>query len=164
MPVPRPTAPAKVAAAAIFMSLLTALGLSCGPGDPDVDKAALYTPESLASELAFRFRELNPDARSVAARYRRNPKVEKDLAERRARSESAKNKAAGGAPAKKKQTGPPTLDDLLADIDSKLDLIRGVSRSDACKKMAETISRDSSLSDGDKQRLKELIARLDESK
>jgi hypothetical protein len=154
----------KVAATAIFMSLLTTLGLSCGPGEPEVDKAALYTPESLASELAYRYRQLNPDARSAAVRYRPDPRKEKALQERQGRAEQAKNKATGGAPAKKKQTGPPTLDDLLADIDSKLDLIRGVSRADACKKMAETISGDSSLSDGDKQRLKELVARLDESK
>jgi hypothetical protein len=163
MPVPRPAAPTKVAATAIFMSLLTALGLSCGPAEPEVDKAALYTPESLASELAYRFRQLNPDARSAAVRYRRDPKKAKDLEERRQRAEPAKNKTSGGAPARKKQTGPPTLDDLLADIDSKLDLIRGVSRADACKRMTESISGDSSLSDGDKQRLEELVARLDGS-
>jgi hypothetical protein len=164
MPVSRPAAPMKVAATAILMSLLTVLGLSCGPGEPEVDKAALYTPESLASELAYRYGQLNPDARSATVRYRRDPRKEKALQERQGRAEQAKNKTLGGAPAKKKQTGPPTLDDLLADIDSKLDLIRGASRADACKKMAETISADSSLSDGDKQRLKELVARLDGSK
>ncbi len=161
MPVPRPTAPMKAAVSAIFMLLLAAFGLSCGPAEPQVDKRALYTPESLAGELAYRFRQLNPVAKSTAARYKPNPKAEKDIAERRDRSEPAKNKTSGGAPARKKQTGPPTLDDLLADIDGKLGLLRGVTRADACKKMIETISGDSSLPDGDKQRLKELVGRLD---
>jgi hypothetical protein len=163
MPVPRPTAPTKAAVSAICMLLLAALGLSCGPAEPEVDKAALYTPESLAGEMAYRFRQLNPDAKSAAARYKTNPKADKNLAERRAQSEPAKNKTSGGAPARKKQTGPPTLDDLLADIDGKLGLLRGVTRADACKKMIETISGDSSLPDGDKQRLKELVGRLDGS-
>jgi hypothetical protein len=163
MPVPPPTAPIKAAATAIFMLLVTLLGLSCSPAEPEVDQAALYTPESLAGELAYRFRQLNPDARSAAVRYKRNPKDEKDLQERRERSEPAKNKTSGGAPARKKQTGPPTLDDLLADIDGELDTIRGVSRPDACKKMIETISADATLPDGDKQRLKELVAKLEGS-
>jgi hypothetical protein len=163
MSVPRSTAATKAVAAAIFVPLLTVLGLSCAPDEPEVDRAALYTPESLAGELAYRFHQLNPDVKSAAVRYKRNPKSDKDLAERRERSEPAKNKALGGAPARKKQTGPTTLDDLLADFDSKLDLIRGVSRADTCKKMVETISADSSLSDVDKQRLKELVAKLDGS-
>jgi hypothetical protein len=163
MPVPRLTAPTKVAVSAILILPLVALGLSCGSDEPEVDKAALYTPESLASELAYRFHQLNPDARSAAVQYKTNPRDGKDLAERRAQSEPAKNKALGGAPARKKQTGPPTLDDLLADIDGKLNLIEGVSRADACKIMIESISADSSVPDDDKQRLKELIGKLEAS-
>jgi hypothetical protein len=157
MPVPRPTAPTKAAASAIFMLLLTVLGLSCSPAEPEVDKSAVYTPESLASELTYRFRQLSPDAKSAAVRYQHNTRNAKGLKEE---TESAKNKTSGGAPARKKQAGPSTLDDLLADIDGKLDLIPGASRADACKKMTETISADSALPDGDKQRLKELVTKL----
>jgi hypothetical protein len=158
---PRPTAVTQAVVSAILMVLLAMLGLSCGPAELDVDQAVHYTPESLASELALRFRQLNPDVKSSTVRYKRDPKSEKDLAERRTRSESGKTKTLASVPARKKQTGPPTLDDLLADIDGKLDLIRGISRADACKKMVEAISGDSSISDGDKQRLKELLGRLD---
>lgn len=157
MPVPRPTAPMKAAASAIFMLLLTVLGLSCGPGEPEVDRSALYTPESLASELTYRFRQLSADAKSAAVRYQHSARNSKGPGEE---TESAKNKTSGGAPARKKQAGPPGLDDLLADIDGKLDLIPGVTRADTCKKMAETIAADSALPDGDKQRLKELVAKL----
>lgn len=141
--------------------LLATLGAGCGPGGPDVDKAALYTPESLASEFAYRFRQLDPNAKTVAVKYKRSQQGQKD-AERLARVDQAKNKTSGGAPAKKKQAaGPRTLDDLIADIDSKLDLIKGVSRADACRKMTETISGDASLSEDDKKRLTELVGKLE---
>jgi hypothetical protein len=142
--------------------VLSALGPGCGPASTGFDKAALYTPESLAKEFAFRYRDLNPDAKAAAARYRHTPKDEKKIAAQRAKSEQAKNKVTGGPPEKKKKraSGPPTIDDLLADIDNKLDLIPGMSRADACRKMIETISGDNSLSEGEKQRLTELMGRL----
>lgn len=161
MPVPRPTAAMKAAAAASFMGLLMALGLSCAPTEPEVDRQALYTPEALASELAYRYRQLNPDARSAAVRFRHNPKKEKELEGRLARAEQAKNKTSGGAPAKKKQAGPPTVDDLLADIDGKVDLIRGTSRADVCQKMNAAIAADTSIPDGDKAKLRELVGKLE---
>ena len=67
----------------------------------------------------------------------------------------------GWSASQKKQAGPPTIDDLLADIDGKLNLIRGLSRSDACRKMTETIASDASLSEGDKKRLTELVSKLE---
>src|SRR3954447_2638799 len=143
--------------------LLATLGAGCGPGATEVDKAALYTPESLASEFAYRFRQLDPDARAEPVRIKRSREGQKD-AERLARVDQAKNKTSGGAPVKKKQAaGPRTLDDLLADIDSKIDLIKGVSRADACRKMAETSSADASVQEGDKKRLTELVGQLDGS-
>jgi hypothetical protein len=159
----RPGTIAMGAAASMVLTLLLAtLGAGCGPGAAEVDKAALYTPESLASEFAYRFRQLDPDARTAAVRYKRSREGQKD-AERLARVDQAKNKTSGGAPAKKKQAGPRTLDDLLADIDGKLDLIKGVSRADACRKMAETISRDTSISEDDRKRLTDLVGQLDGS-
>jgi hypothetical protein len=163
MSAPRAIIPMMVAVSTMLTLLLTGLGSGCGPGAPEVDKAALYTPESLASELAFRFQALSPDAKTAAVRYRPKPKDDKKVAEQRARSEQAKNKLTGGAPARKKQTGPPSIDDLLADIDSKLDLIAGISRPDACRKMIETISGDASLPETDKKRLSELVGRIDGS-
>ncbi len=49
---------------------------------------------------------------------------------------------------------------MLDDIDSKLDLIKGVSRPEACRKMTDTISKDSSLTEGDKKSLTELVGKL----
>jgi hypothetical protein len=140
--------------------VLPVLVPGCGPAVSEVDKAALYTPESLAAELAFRFRDLSPDAKTAMPTPR--SKTDKNLAQRLERAEQAKNKGAGGAAAKKKRTGPPTLDDLFADIDNKLDLIKGTSRADACRKMVDTISGDSSLSESDKKTLTELVGRLAE--
>jgi hypothetical protein len=161
---PRATIPLKALVSVFFTLLLAGLGLSCGPAEPEVDKAALYTPESLASELALRYRQLNPDAKAAAVRFQLKPRDAKRLEEQRARSEQAKNKVLGGPPAKKKQTGPPTVDGLLADLDSKLDLIKGVSRADACRKMVEAISSDASLSESEKQRLTEFVSQLDGSR
>jgi len=163
MPALLATISTRVATAALTL-VLAVLGAGCGPAATEFDKAALYTPESLASELAYRFGQFNPDAKAAAVRYKPRSKDDKKDAERLARVDQAKNKTSGGAPAKKKQTGPRTLDDLLADIDGKLDLIKGVSRADACRKMVATISGDASLSEGDKKRLTELIGQLDGSR
>ena len=59
MPATRMTIPMVVAVSTVLMLVLPAIVPGCGPGSLDVDKAALYTPESLASELAFRFRSLS---------------------------------------------------------------------------------------------------------
>jgi hypothetical protein len=159
----RRTSIATTAAASSMLALaLSPLGPGCGPAVSDVDKAALYTPESLANELAFRFRGLSADAKVATVRFQPKSKDYQKLTERLARSEQAKNKVTGGPPEKKKKkaAGPPTIDDLLADIDNKLNLLTGISRADACRKMIETISGDNALSESDKKRLTELVGRL----
>jgi hypothetical protein len=165
MSAPCTTIARRVARLPLLLPLLAALAAGCGSGTYEVDKAALYTPESLAGELIFRFRQLSPEAQKAEVRFKLKPKDEKKLAERRARSEQAKNKLTGGPPARKKQKGqgPPSVDDLLTDIDDKLDRMSGVPRADACKKMTETIAADNSLSDGDKKQLTELVGRVDGS-
>jgi hypothetical protein len=72
------------------------------------------------------------------------------------------NDPKGGRAATKKRTGPPTIDDLLADIENKLNLLKGISRSDVCRKMIDTISQDGSLKASDKKTLTELVSRLSE--
>jgi hypothetical protein len=142
-----------VAISMAFTLVLPAIVPGCGPESPDVDKAALYTPESLASELAFRYQALNAEAK-VSSRKDRSGK---GLAEQVERTTKTGKKGAG---AKKKQTGPATIDDVLDDIDDKLNLIKGSSRSDACRKMVDTLSQDSSLTDGDKKTLTEFVGKL----
>jgi hypothetical protein len=147
-------------ATSLVLTLLSPIaGTGCGPGAPDVDKAALYTPESLAQEFALRFGTLNPDAKKVKPSARSKPMSAKAVAARDA-ADQAKKKVVGATT--KKRTGPPTIDDLLADIDNKLNLIKGTSRSDACRRMIDTISQDGSVTASDKKTLTELVGRLSE--
>jgi hypothetical protein len=55
---------------------------------------------------------------------------------------------------------PTTIDDVLDDVDRKLDLIKETSRSDAGRKMIDTLSKDSSLTESDKKTLTELVGKL----
>ncbi len=150
-----------VLAAAASTIALAILVPGCGSSAPEVDKSVEYTPESLAAELALRFRALSPTAQ--AAKRTRSARVEKGRTERLARSEQAKNKVLGGAPAKKKK-GPSAspLDDLLDDVENKLSLIKGMSRPDVCRKMLETISADTSLAQTDRDKLRELVSGMAE--
>ena len=146
------------AAAAVVGVVLTALAPGCGRGEPEFDKAALYTPESLAQELAFRYRGLKPEARKSTRRAGAGTKSEKRLAAlERARQAEKKG---GDTAATKKRTGPPSLDDLLDDIDRKVDLLKGVSRPEACRQMGESLAKDSSLDENDKKLLAEKLKEL----
>jgi hypothetical protein len=143
-----------VAASTVLMLVVPAIVPGCGPGDLEVDKAALYTPESLASELALRYQALNADAKKST---RKRSRSDKAAAEKREHGTKSQTKGGG---VKKAAKGPTTIDDVLEDIDSKLDMIKGVSRPEACRKMTDAISKDSSLTEGDKKSLAELVGRL----
>jgi hypothetical protein len=149
-----------VAAALVLCSLSLAIFVpGCGPGAPEVDKAAEYSAETIGQELAFRYRSLQPEAkkstRNAVARTKR-----KGIADLE-RDEKALAKASGGA-VTKKRTGPPTVDDVLDDIDDKLSRLKGTSRPDARKKVIEAIAKDNSLSEEDKQSLSALVGRLED--
>ena len=144
-----------VAASTLLMAVVPAALPGCGSDQLEVDKAALYTPESLASELAFRYQALNADAKTSTRKLSRSDKA---AAEKRERGTKSQTK--GGGVKKKAPAGPTTIDDVLEDIDIKLDRIKGVSRPEACRKMTETISEDSSLTEGDKKSLTELVGKL----
>ena len=122
---------------------------------------------SRPSTLPSRWREsfhsgsaLSPTAQ--AAKRTRSAGAEKGRTDRLARAEQAKNKVTGGAPAKKKQAGPTTLDTLLDDVENKMSLIPGMSRPEVCKKMAEAIAADASLAEADRKKLTELVNGLAE--
>ncbi len=136
--------------------VLPALGLSiaapgCGTGEPQVDKSAFYSPESLADELALRYRALKPEARKFTRPVAAGSKAAKRAAALdRARQAEKKG---GGAEVPKKRAGPETLDDVMADVDSKIDRIPGTPRPEACKKMIDALSKDAALSADDKKLL-----------
>ena len=154
--------PSKIGAAAAVMAAVV-LSFSvmatipgCGPAAPEVAKEAQYSPESLAQELSFRYQSLNADAKKATGKAR--SKSVRTAADRQ-RGE-VDTKGAVGAVTKKQRGAPPSLDELLADIDSKLKLIKGVSRADACKQMIETLASDTKLTPTDKQSLTDHINRL----
>jgi hypothetical protein len=144
-----------VAASTLLMLVVPAVVPGCGPGDLGVDKAALYTPESLESELALRFRALNPDAKT--SKRTAQSRSDKAAAERREHGNKAQTKGGG---VKKKAQGPATIDDVLDDIGNKLDRIKGVSRAEACRKITDAISQDSSLTADERKSLTGLVGRL----
>jgi hypothetical protein len=145
---------AVVVAAALVFSLMALLA-GCAGDAPEVHKEALYTPESLARELAFRYRALSPEAMQSQSKS----KAKTSLADRQ-RDDATQRKGGIGATTTKKRSGASTVDDLVADIGNKLMLVKGISRADACRKMIDTFSNDSSLTAGDKKALTEIVGRL----
>jgi hypothetical protein len=136
--------------------VLLALGLSiaapgCSSGAPEVDRSAFYTPESLAEELALRYRALKPEARKFTRPAASGSKAAKRAAELdRARQAEKKG---GKAEEPKKRLGPETLDDIMADVDSKIDKIPETPRPESCRKMIDALSKDATLSADDKKLL-----------
>ncbi len=146
------------AAAVVLLAMaLAAAAPGCGPGDDQVDRSAFYTPESLAQELALRYGKLKPEARKFSRPAASSAKAAKRAAglERARQAE----KKGGGGDEPKKRTGSETLDEIMADIDAKIDKIPGTPRAEACKKMSDALSQDATLSADDR---KLLSGRLEE--
>jgi hypothetical protein len=138
---------ARAAAVALAIVLLPTVP-GCG-GRPAVDRSALYSPESLAQELAFRYRGLKPESRNLTRPIGRRAKPE-DRDRARRIDEKVEQQKGGGAEVPKKRAGPPTLDDVMTDIDAKLDKVPGEPRADSCRRMIEALEKDASLSAEDR--------------
>jgi hypothetical protein len=148
------------AAAAIVVAMAMALSpTGCAPGETGVDPSALYTPESLAAELSFRYRDLSPEARKSGrdAALRAQP-GERDRA--RQVDEKAEQKKGGGGEVPRKQAEPMGLDDVMADIDAKIDKVPKMPRPEVCTRMIDALSRDQSLSEADRKLLDDRLERL----
>jgi hypothetical protein len=154
--------PGRPTAAAAFAAMLTLLGpgAGCGPATPDVEPAARYSPESLAQELAFRYRALTPDAKTAKSRNRGRSNIAKSIAALES-AEKLQTKSKGAPTAKKARV--ETLDDLLDDLEGKLSQIKDISRLDACRRASEAISKDASLSDTEKRLLSDKFKELGET-
>jgi hypothetical protein len=160
-----PALDARKIAVALAMGVSVACSLTmlaivpgCGGADLDVDRAALYTPESLAGEFAFRFKALNSETKATASKIK--PRIGKTNIRLPISEEAAKKGKRVGTPKKKETKGPPTLEELVEEVDSKIDLIRDFSRSESCGKMTEAISKDQTLDDNERKTLTELVAKL----
>jgi hypothetical protein len=146
-----------MATAVGLMLFLPAVSPGCGSGAPEVDKAVQYTPESLARELAFRYRTLTPEAKQAPTRVRKRSKSGKTIAQLES-AEKLQKKGKDAPTVKQARAGK--LDDLLDDIDRKLELIKDVSRPDACRQMGESIAKDDSLDEKAKKLLAEKLKEL----
>ena len=106
--------------------------IGCGSEPAEFDKTAHYTPEALAQELALRYRALNPSAQTSKLGPRKN--------------KLASGSTAAGKPSRKsatkttKKSGPPSIDDVLDDIEYKITLVKETSPAETTKKMIEAIA------------------------
>jgi hypothetical protein len=132
-------------------AVLLTLSAGCG-GEPQFGRETQYTPESVAQELAFRFKAL-PVSGKTSTRVRRPRK--------QAVASKADEKSAVKSQAKAASKKPlaRTADDLLDDAETKAGLVPGMHRVEALKKVREAVSRDRSLGETDR---KTLVDRLDE--
>src|SRR5947209_3180523 len=119
-------------ATATVAVVLTMVG--CGGGEPQFDASTKYSPQTLAQELAFRCRSLD----------RSNPGEKPDGYTTKAGAVTK-----GGAATKAAQAN--TLDGLLDDVIAKAATIPGMSRAEACKKVAAEAAKDPSISEADKK-------------
>jgi hypothetical protein len=149
---------ATISLSALLSSSLLAIIPGCGGTELDVDKAALYTPESLAAEFVFGFKALNPETKATASKIK--ARTGKNQSKPVFSENALKKGKRVGTPKKKETKGPPTLEELVEDVDSKIALIRDSSRSETCRKMTETISNDRTLDDNERKTLTELVTKL----
>jgi hypothetical protein len=137
---------------AALVFALPVLGTGCGSDSAEFDKAANYTPESLAQELVLRYRALNPSAKT-SSRAASNDRSKSALAARKNPEKKVITKTT-------KNRSAPTIDDVLDDIKYKISLIPNEAPTEVIKKMIATVSSDNSLSDGEKKSLTELIEHM----
>ena len=131
---------------------LTLLVPGCAEG-PQHSPETQYTAASLAQELAFRYNALTPSGRTA----KRPRRPEKKAVDSKADEQSATKSQAKAAT---KKELAKTIDDVLDEIEAKIGLVKGMSRSEVVSKMIETLSNDSTLGQSDREllsgKLKEL--------
>ena len=124
--------------AALSLVALPLLGPGCG-GEPTFDPATAYSPESLAAELTFRYKDLDPAKRN-------QPKA--------ARPTAATKDARAAAT---KQGPATTLDDLVRETAAKADLVPGMARPEAIRKVAEAVEKDETVAPDDRKAIAERL-------
>jgi hypothetical protein len=135
------------------VSLAAALILSGCVAEPEFSKQADYTPETLAQELAFRFRALSPSSRNA---------VKNRTAARKPTMESIDEKSQAKAQSKEatKKAPASNVDGVLDDIGSKAATIRGIPRGEVFQRAADAISKDTSLEEPDRRMLAEKLKEM----
>ena len=126
----------RIAAMIVVMALVVLTFLGCGEGPPQFDPATRYSPESLAKELVFQIHSLDPNAKG-------NVVVEE--------VPDTRKTAATREPVTTKKGPATTLQALLDDIVEKAGSVPNSTRSQACKKVAEILAQEPSISEADKK-------------
>jgi hypothetical protein len=153
---------AGAAIVAVLALALTTTAPGCNPGESGVDRSALYSPESLAAELSFRYRDLKPEARKLTRDVA--PQARPGDRERaRQIDEKVEQKKGGGDETPKKRSGPRDLDDVMDDVNAKIDKVPGTPRPEVYTRMIDALSRDGSLSEADRKLLADRLEQLGKS-
>lgn len=132
-------------AAVLPLAALMLFAPGCGE-TPNHSAETQYTAESLAQELAFRFNTLSPSGRTA----KRSRRPEKQAVSSKA-DELSPTKSQAKAATKKELA--KTIDDVLDEIQGKISLVKGMSRADVITKMIDALSKETTLSDSDRQML-----------
>lgn len=122
----------------------------CGGGEPEFDKTALHTPETLVQEFVIRYKAL--PAQASAKEKARAARIEKAKAAiPDVDAESNKSSRLEAESKKKNAEKLETLDHLIETLELRLGRLKDISRADAAKKVIELIEKEPSIKKDDRQ-------------
>ncbi|MFO0890227.1 MAG: hypothetical protein U0790_13940 [Isosphaeraceae bacterium] len=149
-----------LAALTSALSLVGALASVQGcSAEPEFDKAAMHTPESLVQEFVIRYKRLPEHATAKQkAQAARIAKAQAALPDPDAPSFKSERKEAATKQTERQKT--ETLDHLLDTLTTRLGQLRGISRSDAAKKATELISKEAAIKEEDRQAVIDRLGKL----
>ncbi|QEH39205.1 hypothetical protein OJF2_78190 [Aquisphaera giovannonii] len=130
----------------------------CGGGEPEFDKSALHTPETLVQEFVQRYKNL-PERASARAKAAA-AKSEKAIASL-PDPDAPSGKSAQKEAAVKSKMAPQaqTLDGLIASLDQRLGEFRGISKADAVKQAVAALEKAPELKPDDRKVVVERLSK-----
>jgi hypothetical protein len=149
-----------LAALASAMSLVAALAAFQGcSSEPEFDKAALHTPETLVQEFMIRYRRLPEHAtakqKAQAAKF---AKVQASRPDPDAPSGKSERKEAERKRVERAKVD--TLDAVIDTLATRLGELKGISRSDAAKQAADLIRKEPSIQEDDRKAVLDRLGTL----
>lgn len=127
--------------------------MGCAP-KVDVAPEAKYTPESLADELAFRFKDLGADAKKLKSRTAIKP------AAKGVTKEKPEEQKKAGEASKTQPAPASTADQILDETSEKIQELPGVTPAEACARMAAAIRKSTLLNEADKESLAKKLEQM----
>ena len=141
---------AKILAMIAVLALICvapAIWSGCGPSAPAFDPQTDYTPESLAGELAFRYRDLPENGKKISSRP-----VKK--------AEPLKGKALEKSGEATKEPATNSPDTIFEDLALKIRQSKKLSPADFCKQMIEAVKKNESLKPEERDALVKRLEQL----